>query len=170
MIELEAYDNAVAKHHKKTNSCAMPLLSWDLYSQNFSLITSFKDDLSQLTAMSKNWDFEADYQKELTILNKVIIVTSPRLEIVYASHNIKKMNGYESSEVVGNTPQMFQGKDTCQKVLGRIQTAIQNELPFHEVVANYRKDNSLYNCRIKGFPIYGKRGNLLNYIAFEQVA
>jgi PAS domain S-box-containing protein len=35
---------------------------------------------------------------------EVVIVTDAKLEIVFASHNMTKMNGYIEEEVIGKSP------------------------------------------------------------------
>ncbi len=171
MRELKIYDEAAAKFYSKgATQKMMPLLSWNFHMENYSNMISFKDDLMALKELGKNWNLNADFLKELTVEKSVIVVTSPKLEIVYATHNIQQMNGYTPDEVVGKSPKMFQGEDTCPIISRKIRKAVMDELPFEEVLLNYRKDDSVYNCKIKGMPVYNKKGVLVNYIAFEQIA
>jgi PAS domain-containing protein len=39
--------------------------------------------------------------------DEVVIVTDAKLEIVFASHNMTKMNGYVEEEVIGRSPKCF---------------------------------------------------------------
>jgi len=136
----------------------MPLLSWDLHMEAYAYMTSFKEDLSSLVTLTKDWVFDHDYIQALTIERAVIIITTPKLKIVYASHNMKAMNGYDLSDVMGNTPKMFQGDGTCALVSAKIRKAVKAQEPFEAVILNYRKDQSLYHCRIKGFPVCNTSG------------
>jgi len=84
-----------------------------------------------------------------------------------ATKNMYKMNGYQSGEVIGKTPKMFQGEATSSQSKKEIRTAIDNLVAFETNIVNYKKDGSLYNCHIEGFPVFNKRGRLVNFIAIE---
>jgi len=170
MKELRGYDEMMSGYYEKMSNHMLPLLSWEFYGEHHASLENFKDDLSALTKLTKNWMFEADYQNELIDKQSVIVVTSPSLEIVYASKNMKKMNGYEPKEVIGNSPKMFQGTNTCSVTSAKVRDAINNEKPFEVSILNYRKDNTTYKCLIKGYPVRDKKGKLVNYIAFEKAA
>nr|MBP6414812.1 PAS domain-containing protein [Bacteroidia bacterium] len=73
-------------------------------------------------------------------------------------------------EVLGRSPKMFQGQATCLKTAKEIGEAVRNHQPFEKRVINYSKDGSVYNCHIKGFPIFNHEGTLTNFIAFEKAA
>jgi PAS domain S-box-containing protein len=92
------------------------------------------------------------------------------LNIVFASHNIKKMNGYEEADVLGKSPKMFQGKATNDNTSNEIRKAIVNQESFEKTVLNYKKNGDVYVCLIKGFPVFNNKGNLSHYIAFEKAA
>jgi PAS domain S-box-containing protein len=40
-------------------------------------------------------------------LKDEVVVTDAKLEIVFASHNMTKMNGYVEEEVIGRSPKCF---------------------------------------------------------------
>jgi transcriptional regulator with PAS, ATPase and Fis domain len=79
---------------------------------------------------------------------EVVIVTDAKLEIVFASHNMTKMNGYIEEEVLGKSPKMFQGDNS--NLTTSSETAIQLQQPFEKTVVNYNKNGEIYIC-LKGF-------------------
>jgi PAS domain S-box-containing protein len=81
-----------------------------------------------------------------------------------------EMNGYTPNEVIGNSPKMFQGKLTNEKISKEISEAVKTKQPFDKVIINYCKDGSLYKCQIKGYPVFDTNGKLINFIAFEKIA
>lgn len=170
-MEFKVYDAAFAKQYENGAMKAMPLVSWDIYSQYLLQTNVVLHDVHSLHQIAdKNqwksvWDFKESLQDET-----VIVVTDAQLEIVFASKNIKKMNGYEAQEVIGNSPKMFQGAKTDLQVSNEIRKAILNKVPFEKNVINYCKDGSVYNCHIKGFPIFNHKGEVINFIAFEKIA
>ncbi len=170
MQEFSSYDNMMADYYGKMANHTLPLLSWEFYGEHHTMLEIFKDDLVDLKKITKSWDFERNYHNEFVEKQSVIVITNPNLKIVYASKNIQKMNGYSQDEVIGNSPKMFQGEDTCSKTSAKVRDAIKKEVPFEVSILNYRKDKTTYQCVIKGFPIHDKRGKLINYIAFEKAA
>jgi hypothetical protein len=80
------------------------------------------------------------------------------------------MNGYLPNEVIGKSPKMFQGKKTCPKTSQEIREAINAAVPFEKDVINYSKNGNIYNCQIKGLPIFNTLGQLTHFMAFEKVA
>ncbi|GGX10654.1 PAS domain-containing protein [Aquimarina muelleri] len=169
MNEFFAYDSVMDKYYKKMSNHVLPLLSWEFYGEHHKLIESFRDDFVALKKVTKNWSFNIDY-KQFIEEDSVIVVTNPKLKIVFASQNIQKMNGYLPEEVIGNSPKMFQGDETCIKTSITVRKAIDSMLPFEVSILNYRKDQTSYMCLIKGFPVHDKQGRLVNYIAFEKAA
>lgn len=155
----EAHANAVFKFHQKLKIIPTPLICWDIFSLQ-------QMEYNHFSAVQKTWKEKEDYFKE----NDVLIVTNSRFEIVYASKNIFDMNGYFPSEVIGNSPKMFQGPLTSRTALDAIKEAVQKQLPFTQIITNYKKDGSLYECEIKALPKFDAKGNLVNYIAFERLA
>ncbi|WP_438422480.1 PAS domain-containing protein [Aquimarina macrocephali] len=170
MNEFFGYDNMVAKYYEKTSNHVLPLVSWEFYGEHHTVLESFKEDFSALKKITKNWNFTRDYYQEFIQEQSVIVITNPNLKIVYASQNIQKLSGYSPSEVIGNSPKIFQGEDTCTTTSSKIRNAINNEISFEVSILNYKKDKTPYICLIKGFPVHDKHGKLVNYIAFEKAA
>ena len=171
MNDLLEYDNAKSNHLSNLSPIRMPLLSWDFYGSYLQNLTKEFSDLKELQGLnaSNNWIAEFDFEKELQQEN-VIVVTDPTLKIVFASHNLNKMTGYETNEVIGKTPKFFQGQATSQETNDEIRKAIRSHEPFEKIIVNYRKSGETYDCLIKGFPIFNKKGKLSHFIAFERVA
>ena len=99
---------------------------------------------------------------------QVIVVTDAQLNIVHATHNIYGMNGYNTDEILGKKPKMFQGKATCKETTKYIAKAVKAKKSFEAVLVNYRKDGSSYKCWIKGEPIWNNKGKVVNFIAYER--
>ncbi|GAA4107173.1 PAS domain-containing protein [Aquimarina addita] len=170
MKEFDEYDQVVARYHQSIVNEVLPLSSWEFYGEYISFLNTCKYDIDRLSKLTATWDFDHNVQNQLIKQKSVIVVTNPNLKIIYATQNIKKMNGYTPEEVVGNSPKMFQGKDTCLETSNAIRKAVDMQTPFEYSILNYKKDKSTYICAIKGFPVYNKRGKLVNYIAFEKAA
>lgn len=170
MKEFMLYDQMMASYYESLSNVMLPLASWEFYGEHSATLQYFKEDFEQLSKITNRWDFDKNLVEELVVKKSVVVVTSTDLRIVYASKNMVNMNGYMPKEVIGQSPKMFQGKDTCQKTSRIIREAINQKTPFEVQILNYRKDKEPYMCYIKGFPVMNKKGKLLNYIAFEKAA
>ena len=168
---MKDYDDAVIKFRKSLNYPLLPIVSWDFYAQNFDAMKKSAEDMNVLLALASTnaWKLSTNLLDEKLKADKnVIVVTDPNLTIVFASHNIWDMNQYRPEEIIGQKPKMFQGIKTSKASLKIISDAIKENRPFETTVINYRKDGSTYNCWIEGQPVYNKKGNVVNFIAFEK--
>lgn len=171
MLDLNTYEKSVAAVQQGTQIGKMPLLSWDLYSVFFRSLIGAQHDLSLLNQLSKvyKWNLQLDLKDELNT-NDAILVTNANLQIVFASYGIANMSGYQPSEVVGNSPKMFQGTGTSAEKRAEINNAISVRKPFEATLVNYRKNGEPYDCHIRSFPIFNKKGELTHFIALEKAA
>lgn len=149
-----------------------PLLCWDIVLEGRGRREEFEHDLRFLNKLEQAgyWKFLPGRSLDNALVweNKTILVTSANLEIVFASKNIVNMNGYLPKEVVGKTPKLFQGRATESASRKIISAAVQDQAAFTCSILNYRKDGSLYNCSIEGYPVVNEMGKLVNYVAIEE--
>lgn len=171
MLDLKPYDKSVVSVTEGSQIGKMPLLSWDLYSVFFRALINSQHDLSLLNQMAKvyKWDLKLDFNEELQS-NDAILVTNSNLQIVFASFGIAQMSGYQPAEVVGNSPKMFQGIGTSVEKRAEINQAVAARKPFEAILTNYRKNGEPYECHIRSFPIFNKKGELTHFIALEKAA
>jgi PAS domain S-box-containing protein len=159
----EAYEKALVKYHNTLRIVPVPLISWDIFS-------SYNLELNNYNAIQKGWKTKENFNNIVYQEKREIIVTNANQDIVFATQGIHKINGYQSFELIGKSPKIFQGELTSAESKNNIRKAIDNQLPFKEVILNYRKDGSTYLCDIEAFPKFNKKGELINYIAFERIA
>jgi PAS domain S-box-containing protein len=171
MNNFRQYEDAIAMYHNGLNVKTPPIFCWDFHNEFLTAVKSFFQDLNKLNSIASqnkwiqnNWDIKNSLKEE------VIILTDAKLKIVFASHNIVKMNGYVEAEVLGKSPKMFQGEATNQITSNEIRKAIVDQQPFEKIVMNYKKNGEVYACLIKGFPVFNTKGDLSHYIAFEKAA
>ncbi len=170
-MNIRNYDDAVKRFYKKLKINPLPLSSWDFYGKNFDEICNDHQDITSLSKLAnKNaWTFNNQvFKEELQDKGHVIVVTDVSLNIVYATKNIWKMNGYRPEQIIGKKPKMFQGEKTCEKSVRLISNAIREQKSFETIVTNYKKDGSTYKCWIHGQPVLDNTGKVVNFIAFER--
>ncbi|NJM79978.1 MAG: PAS domain-containing protein [Flavobacterium sp.] len=160
---LKEYDKAWAIYQESLSILPLPLLSWEFY----NLPRAEQKEFNNIQA---NWSEKVDYAKVKNSKPLAVLVTDANLKIIFASTNITEMNGYDYKEIIGNSPKMFQGKDTSLESRKNIRIAVENLQPFKEVILNYKKNGETYLCQIEAYPKFDKQGNFVNYIAFETAA
>jgi PAS domain S-box-containing protein len=149
---------------------AGPLMSWDVYLNFYRRMTALANDKASLDRMAfeNKWRHKFDFEQQLFHQQNTIIVTSPSLNIVYASSNVVQMTGYYPDELMGKNPSILQGPDTDTSTRSIIRQAVDSKTPFEKKLVNYRKNGEKYHCEIKGFPLFNREKQLVNFIAFEK--
>lgn len=159
----QEYDIAWAKYMENIKIVPLPLICWDIF-------YNYNSEIENYNFIQKEWKTKENFSKIVNLEKREIVITNANQQIVFATNGIYKMNGWNSFEMIGKSPKIFQGKLTSETSRNNIRTAIKNQLPFKEIILNYRKDNSTYLCEIEGHPKFNKNGDLINYIAFERIA
>lgn len=150
---------------------SVPILAWDFHYEYVNELKAMASDLKKVHRISAQFSWnEKGLKIEERIKNEVIVITDLNLKIVFASSKIKRMTGYTEAEVLGNTPKMFQGPETCPTALQEIREAIQLKTSFEKTIENYKKNGKVYSCHINGFPVYNFKGEVSHFIAFEKNA
>jgi PAS domain S-box-containing protein len=157
------FERAIAKYHGKLNLLPLPLVSWNVFSTNDLEISIFN-------SLQNQWKEKVDFHTMISVPKREIVITDAKFKIVFASHGIHEMNGYRPAELVGKSPKIFQGALTSETTRNKIRNALSKNLPFKEVIINYKKDGTAYCCEIEAYPKFNASGKLINYIAFEKLA
>lgn len=167
---MQHYDEAAHAFYSKQTIKTMPVNAWDMFSKNLAKVCSNLKDINSIQQLSKQngWQRPPHIENEILAKKHVVVITDAQLQIVHATNTIFDMNGYTPEEIIGQQPKIFQGKDTCKTTAFKISEAIKKEEAFEAVILNYRKDGSPYKCWIKGKPILNRKGQLVNFIAFEK--
>ncbi len=150
-----------------------PLLSWDIFLMSMYQSKTESNDIITIKSIIKNgkwYNPAVSVEEKFRFDNKVVVITDAKLKIQFATENMFYLNGYKLDEVVGKSPKMFQGEGSEMESRRIIKMAVESKLPFDTVMTNYRKNGTVYKCHIKGYPIFNKKGELVNYVALENVA
>jgi PAS domain S-box-containing protein len=155
---------------KQSKNKVMPLLSWDIFSQYHSqkimnlkvekdirVVKSFAEKekwKNEIDLIFKNQDFEA------------LIITDVDQKILWVNDGFKQMTGYSKTFALHKKPCFLQGVQTSTKSKKQFRKKLNDLKPFSEVITNYRKDNSPYDCEIKIIPMYSE--NVTHFLAIEK--
>jgi PAS domain S-box-containing protein len=116
----------------------------------------------------------SDLLKFLTdTLYEAILITSPELEfagprIVFVNPGFTRMSGYESEEILGQSPRILQGPATCRATLDRLRTALTQGDEFKGEAINYRQDGTTYIVEWVVKPFRNSAGEVLYWVSAQQ--
>lgn len=88
--------------------------------------------------------------------------------IVYVNPAFTQMTGYTAQEVIGLTPRILQGEETCREALEGLKEALANWQPHETEIINYKKDGTSYWVNISVVPIADDKGWFTHWIAIER--
>lgn len=143
-----------------------------------------KDDAGKLVAFEgTTQDVTQQKQEELRLrlLESVITHTSdaivissiesgndPSPRIIYVNNAFTKMTGYESHEIIGKSPKLFQGPESNREELQKLSLAIKNWEPCKITVINYKKDGSEFWVNYSVVPVADEKGWFTHWVAIER--
>ncbi len=120
----------------------------------------------------------ADVRGELRLLrdsmaklNNIVVITevqplvTPRHKIVYVNEAFEKSTGYCNSEVMGRSPGLLQGQGSQPAELTRIHLALEQSIPVHAELINYKKDGTLFWIELDIAPVKNDEGVVTHWVS-----
>lgn len=149
----------------------MPLLSWDIFSQ-FSLANSYTtassktNEIEKLSQFAFNFKWKNDIKSILETNNyEALVLTDASKKILWVNDGFTRMTGYSKDFAKNKQPVFLQGEASVEK-RKVIRKKLAKDLPFKEVIINYKKDGSPYNCEVYIIPL--KSNKTTHYLALER--
>lgn len=103
--------------------------------------------------------------------NGVMICNIPqkkgKLEIIFANAAQQEITGYTINELVGNSPDIFQGKDTDSNTLKHIKNAISAKQNITTELINYKKDGTSYWVNLSIVPVFNSKRKCTHFISLS---
>ncbi len=100
-------------------------------------------------------------------MDNAIIITDAEENIEFVNQSAEHLFGYSVSELIGNKPSMFQGKDTSDKDRKHIRSQIDAKQPFKATILNYTKTGKPIWIELSITPILNADGGVNKFIAIE---
>ena len=88
--------------------------------------------------------------------------------IVYANRSLLEQTGYQLHEVLGRSPRMFQGPDTCPKATSSLRQAMNAWQPADMEVVNYRRDGRPCWIELKVAPLADPSGWYTHWVSVQR--
>ena len=110
----------------------------------------------------------------LEAANDAILITdadvrnSPYPRIIYANEAYLRMSGYGLAEVIGQSPRILQGPESCRATTDRIRQKLGAWESFREEVLNYRKDGTPFWVEINVRPLADETGWYTHWVSVQR--
>lgn len=127
--------------------------------------------------MQTNYPKELSKEKLLAWLRRLgeqyhtsFVVSDPELPdnpLVYINDAFIQMSGYQRDELIGKNCRFLQGPDTDMDTINSLKFKMDNEMPIHTELLNYRKDGTPYWNELVIQPLKDETGTLLFYIGLQ---
>lgn len=88
--------------------------------------------------------------------------------IVWSNKAFTRLTGRQSSEVIGKTPKILTGANTCKNTLERIHTKIMSGAPVHELILNYTLNGDEIWVDLDIHPIKDDDGRLCYWVEIRR--
>lgn len=88
--------------------------------------------------------------------------------ILFSNPAFCAMTGYRPDELVGKTPRILQGPQTCPEVLDELRKCLSAGRFFRGSTVNYRKDGTPYAVEWNISPIRDDSGQITHFLSIQQ--
>jgi PAS domain S-box-containing protein len=106
--------------------------------------------------------------KESIIITEASFKNNKLPKIVYANPAYTSMTGFDSFEVIGKTPDLFQGQKTNFSALRKIVTTIQSKEETQIETLSFRKNKEEFWLRFSMIPIYNSENELTHWVSMQK--
>ena len=99
-----------------------------------------------------------------------VLITDPAQPdnpITYVNNALQRMTGYSREELIGRNCRFFQGDDTDQDSVKKINEAIAGQTSVTVTLKNYRKDGTAFWNEFTLSPVQDAAGNTVNFVGVQ---
>ena len=91
----------------------------------------------------------------------------PGPKVLYVNKTFQSMTGFSSKEIVGQSPRILQGKNTCQEQREIVKNALKSWEPAKVTLVNYRPNGEEFWVELKIVPVKDETGWWTHWIALQ---
>ena len=110
----------------------------------------------------------AEFTEDVILVSEAEPLDEPGPRIVYVNPAFTRMTGYTPEEVIGRTPRLLQGPNTCPEARALIRQALQQWEPIRIELINYRKDGSEFWVDLSITPVADGNGWFSYWVAVQR--
>jgi diguanylate cyclase (GGDEF)-like protein/PAS domain S-box-containing protein len=88
--------------------------------------------------------------------------------IIYVNEAFTQMTGYQSEEIIGQTPSCLRGPDSDCSQVAKIRRAFSRREPLRLELINYCKDGLTYWVELNSVPVVNEAGKLTHWVSVQR--
>lgn len=127
-------------------------------SESAPFVTSLGELLSRIAEMTE----------DVILITDAEPIDEPGPRIVYVNPAFTRMTGYSAEEVMGLTPRVLQGPNTCAATRTRMREALREWQPIRCELLNYRKDGSEFWSELSITPVADASGIFRFWVSVQR--
>jgi PAS domain S-box-containing protein len=135
---------------------------------------SVKKELQYKNSIHQLIDELVATEDELTNIRQIlsassdpILITNPKVEIIYVNPAWEKLTGYKFEEIIGQNPKFLQSGKTPKEVYERMWNALVKNLSFNsDEIIDKHKDGHEYQVYSAFFPVL-KSGQVIYFVQLQ---
>ncbi len=115
------------------------------------------------------------FQSVVTNSKDSVIITDAKsdntlgqFKIVYVNDAFTTLTGYSKEDVMGRSPNMFQGLETSNEAKANIRNAILKWQPIQQDILNYRKNGEKFWVNLSIVPIIDEKGSFTHWLSIQR--
>ncbi|MFV8369261.1 PAS domain S-box protein [Flavobacterium sp. LB2R40] len=106
--------------------------------------------------------------KDSIIITEADSIDAKIPNIIYVNPAFSIMSGYESDEIIGKSPDLFNSPNSDANELEKLLTAIHNKEECFIETISYKKNKDEYWVRLSMIPIYNSDNELSHWISIQR--
>jgi PAS domain S-box-containing protein len=138
------------------------------------LNTELEQRVAERTAeLQRRADEVSMLTKAVANLGEGVLITDGHLEppgphIMFVNEAMCRVTGYNTNELIGQSPRILQGERTDRAVLQRVKTELTAGRPCRCELVNYRKDGTAYDAELFITPLFDGNERRTNFVSIHR--
>ena len=109
-----------------------------------------------------------DFSSDAIVVTITDLQDEPSPKIVYCNRSFCEMTGYEREQLLGRSPKMLQGPQSCSLARYEIRKALNNWSRVRQRITNYRKDGSTFDVELNISPVPDQTGWFCHWLSVQR--
>lgn len=115
--------------------------------------------------------YEEDLEKTRAAIEQsgdTVVITDIMGNIEYVNPAFEKITGYSKEEALGKNPRILKSGVQERKFYEELWETVSSGMIWSGIMVNRKKDGSLYTEEAVISPVFGKNGNIINFVAVKR--
>lgn len=108
------------------------------------------------------------HTKDSVIITEADLNNGKIPNIVYVNPAFSATSGYNSDEIIGKSPEIFQGPNSDNQEYEKLINAIKNKKECQVETLSYKKNNEEYWVNYSMLPVYNSDGELSHWVSIQR--